>query len=87
MEKMGREQAEWTGKYGDDHVTESLAWSKENYKHQLFQLPAADHEKVESLLKPMTEDYVKRTAAVGLDGGRIVSDVQALKKKHEKRGK
>src|SRR3990172_923214 len=87
MEKMGREQAEWTGKYVDDHVTESLAWSKENYKHQLFQLPAADHEKVESLLKPMTEDYVKRTAAVGLDGGRIVSDVQALKKKHEKRGK
>ena len=87
MEKMGREQAEWTGKYVDDHVTESLAWSKENHKHQLFQLPAADHEKVESLLKPMTEDYVKRTAAAGLDGGRIVADVQALKKKHEKRGK
>ncbi len=87
MEKMGREQAEWTGKYVDDHVTEALAWSTENHKLQLFRLPAADHEKVESLLKPMTEDYVKRTAALGLDGAGIVSDVQALKKKHETRRK
>jgi TRAP-type C4-dicarboxylate transport system substrate-binding protein len=84
MEKMRREQAEWTGRYVDDHVTEALAWSKENYKHQLFELPSADQVKVDSLLKPMTEDYVKRTAALGLDGARIVSDVQTLKKKHEK---
>jgi len=83
MEKLGREQAEWTGKYVDDHVTEALAWSKENHKLQLFRLPAADQETVESLLKPMTEDYVKRTAALGLDGAGIVSDVLALKKKHE----
>jgi hypothetical protein len=26
---------------------------------------------------------VKRTAALGLDGAKIVSDVQALKKRHE----
>lgn len=83
MEKLGREQAEWTGKYVDDHVTEALAWSKENHKLQLFRLPAPDYEKIESLLKPMTEDYVKRTAALGLDGAGIVSDVLALKKKHE----
>ena len=84
LDKMRREHAEWTGKYVDDHVTEALAWSKENYKHQLFELPAADHEKIDSLLKPMTEDYVKRTAVLGLDGSKIVADVQALKKKHEK---
>ena len=69
----------------DDHVTEALAWSKTNYQHQLFELPAADHEKVASLLKPMTEEYVKRTAALGLDGAKIVSDVQALKKTHEQK--
>jgi len=84
LEKTGREQAEWTGTYVDDHVTEALAWSKTNYRHQLFQLSAADHDTVSSLLKPMTEAYVKRTAAVGLDGAKIVSDVQALKKKHER---
>ena len=85
LEKMRREHAEWTGKYVDDHVTEALAWSKVNYQHQLFELPAADHDKVASLLKPMTEEYVKRTATLGLDGAKIVSDVQALKKKHEQK--
>jgi len=85
LDKMRREHSEWTGKYVDDHVTEALAWSKENYKHQLFELPAADQQKIDSLLKPMTDDYVKRTAALGLDGAKIVSDVEALKKKHEKR--
>jgi len=33
----------------------------------------------------MTEDYVRRTAALGLDGAKIVSDVQALKKKYEQK--
>lgn len=87
LEKMRREQAEWTGKYVDDHVTEAIAWSRANYNHQIFELPAGDHEMVASLLKPMTEDYVKRTAALGLQGAQIVTDVQELKKKHEKRQK
>ncbi len=85
LEKMRREQAEWTGKYVDDHVTEALAWSKANYNHQLFELSAADHDTVSSLLKPMTEEYVKRAGTVGLDGAKIVADVQALKKMHEQK--
>ena len=85
LEKMRREQAEWTGKYVDDHVTEALAWSKANYKHELFALSAADHDKVASLLKPMTDDYVKRTAALGLPANQIVADTLALKKKYEQK--
>ena len=85
IDEMRREQAEWTGKYVDDHVTEALAWSKATYKHQVFELSAADHDKVASLLKPMTDDYVKRTAALGLPAGQIVADALALKKKHEQK--
>ncbi|GAB4234471.1 MAG: TRAP transporter substrate-binding protein [Deltaproteobacteria bacterium] len=84
LDKMRREQSEWTGKYVDDHVAEALDWSKRNHRHQLHELPAADHRTIDGLLKPMTEDYVKRTAALGLPGDRIVADVQALKKKHAK---
>jgi TRAP-type C4-dicarboxylate transport system substrate-binding protein len=83
LDRMRREQAEWTGKYVDNHVTEALAWSKANYQHQLFELSAADHETVASLLKPMTDDYVKRTAALGLPANQIVADTLALKKKYE----
>ena len=85
LEKMRREQAEWTGKYVDDHVTEALAWSKATYQHQLFELSAADQGTIASLLKPMTDEYVKRTAALGLPAGQIVADTVALKKKHERK--
>ena len=33
LDDMRREQAEWTGKYVDDHVQEALKWSKEKYNH------------------------------------------------------
>ena len=85
LEQMRREQAEWTGKYVDDHVTEALAWSKAEYQHQLFELSAADQDKVASLLKPMTDEYVKKTAALGLPAGQIVADTLALKKKYERK--
>ena len=85
LEKMRREQAEWTGKYVDDHVTEALAWSKATYQHQLFELSAADQGTIASLLKPMTDEYVKRTTALGLPAGQIVADTVALKKKYEQK--
>ena len=85
IEKMRREQAEWTGKYVDDHVAEALAWSKANYQHQIFELSAADHDKIASLLKPMTDEYVKRTAALGLPAARIVADTLVLKEKYERK--
>ena len=87
LEKLRREQAEWTGKYVDDHVTEALAWSRSTYKHEVFELSAADNDKIASLLKPMTDEYVKRTAALGLPAGQIVADTLALKKKYESKNR
>lgn len=84
LDGLGREQAEWTGKYVDDHVAEALAWSKENHNLQVFRLSAADGKKVEALLSPMIDEYVKRVSALGLPGDRIVADVRALKKKNER---
>jgi len=66
-------------------VTEALAWSRANYQHQLFELSATDHDKVASLLKSMTDDYVQRTAALGLPATQIVADTLALKKKYERK--
>lgn len=87
LDDMRREQALWTGTYVDDHVADALAWSKKDYKHQVFTLPAADVETVKGLLKPMVDAYVKKVTEQGLDGSRIVADVLALKEKHEKRYK
>ncbi len=85
LDGMRREQALWTGTYVDDHVKEALAWSKQNYSHQVLTLSAADEASVKTLLKPMVDEYVKRVAEKGLPGDKIVADALALKKKNEKK--
>ncbi|OPY81769.1 MAG: Monocarboxylate 2-oxoacid-binding periplasmic protein precursor [Syntrophorhabdus sp. PtaU1.Bin153] len=87
IDNLRREQAEWTGKYVDDHVKEALAWSKQKYNHQLLELPAGEKAQIPGLVKPMIDDYIKRVTAAGLPGDRIVKDAYALKVKYEKRYK
>lgn len=87
LDDLRREQAEWTGEYVDNHVREALAWSKKTYGLQTHAFSAEDAEAVKTLLKPITEEYVKRVAALGLPADRIVADVLALKMKNEKKGK
>jgi hypothetical protein len=84
IDDMRREQAEWTGKYVDDHVKEALTWSKEKYNHQVIQLPAADKAEIPKLVKPMTDEYVKRVTAQGVPGQQVINDLMKLKEKYEK---
>jgi TRAP-type C4-dicarboxylate transport system substrate-binding protein len=87
IDELRREQALWTGTYVDNHVKEALAWSKEKYKHQLFNLPAAEMAEIQKLLKPMQDNYVKKVTAAGLPGDQILKDATALKDKYEKQYK
>jgi hypothetical protein len=87
MEDLRHEQAEWTGKYVDDHVKESLAWSKQKYNHQLIQFSDADKAEIAKLTKPLIDDYIKKVNAMGLPGDQIIKDVLALKAKYEKQAK
>jgi TRAP-type transport system periplasmic protein len=87
IDDLRREQALWTGTYVDNHVKEALAWSKEKYKHQLLNLPAAEMAEIQKLLKPMQDNYVKKVTAAGLPGDQILKDATALKDKYEKQFK
>ncbi len=87
IDDLAREQAVWTGEYVDKHVQEALAWSAKEYKLQQFTLSAAEQKQVAALLAPMTDDYIRKVAAQGLNGKQIVADVQALKAKYEKPAK
>jgi TRAP-type C4-dicarboxylate transport system substrate-binding protein len=87
MDDLRVGQAEWTGKYVDDHVAEALTWSKEKYSHEVIQLPAADKAEIRKLVKPMIDDYVKKVNALGLPGAEIVAEIERLKKKYDKKGK
>jgi len=81
---MKREQAEWTGKYVDDHVQESLAWSKQKYNLQIYELSASEKAEIPKLLNPIISAYVKKVNALGLPGDQILKDVYSLKAKYEK---
>lgn len=87
FDDLRREQADWTGKYVDDHVAEAVKWSKEKYKLQLINLPASEKAEIPKLTKPMIDDYVKRITAKGLPGDKIIKDVYALRDKYEKQFK
>jgi len=85
FEDMGREQAEWTGKYVDNHVKEALDWSKAQYKNfQVFELSASDKSTISRGMQPIIDDYIKRVTAAGLTGNQIIKDVYTLKTKYEK---
>lgn len=84
IDDLAREQAVWTGEYVDQHVTDALAWSAREHKLQKFTLPPADQKQIATLLAPMTDAYIRKVSALGLNGKQIVADVQALKAKYEK---
>ena len=83
LDDLRREQCLWTGTYVDEHVKEGLAWSKQNHKHEVIELPAADKAAIPGLLKPMVEDYTKKTNAAGLPADQIIKDIQIFKAKYE----
>ncbi len=88
FDDMRVEQALWTGKYVDDHVKESIEWSKKQYKDfRIFELPASDKAEIPKLLKPLIDAYIKRVTEQGLPGDQIIKDVYALKDKYEKQYK
>lgn len=83
FDDLRREQSEWTGKYVDDHVRESLQWSKQKYNHQLLKLSKEDMNEIARLTKPMIDDYIKKANSMGLPGEQIIKDVYNLKAKYE----
>jgi TRAP-type transport system periplasmic protein len=87
MDDLRLDQALWTGNYVDNHVKESLAWSKQKYNHQVINLSAADKAEITRLLNPIIQNYVKRVTAQGITGDQIIKDVYKLKAKYEKKYK
>lgn len=84
IDGLSREQAVWTGEYVDRHVKDALAWSAKEYKLQQFALAPAEQQQIDRLLAPMTEEYIRKVSALGVNGRQVIADVRALKAKYEK---
>jgi TRAP-type C4-dicarboxylate transport system substrate-binding protein len=82
MEALGPEQAQWTGKYMDNHVKEAIAWSLQNHPVEVIDLPAAEKTKWDQKLAPITDSWIKDAAAKDFPAEKIVKDIQALISTH-----
>lgn len=84
IDDLSRDQALWTGQYVDNHVKEAMEWSKKTYNVQVYELSPKEIDRWYSVLKPMTEKYIKDTEAKGLPAKAILDDVLKLKEKYSK---
>jgi TRAP-type C4-dicarboxylate transport system substrate-binding protein len=84
MEDLGTEQAEWTGTYMDNHVKESIEWSKKNYNVEFIQLSDSEMATWNQKLQFITDDWVKNAKEKGLPAEAIVEDIKTLTKNHSK---
>lgn len=82
LEDLGSEQAEWTGNYMDNHVNESVAWSKKTYQVEFIELSKEEKTMWDNALRPVTDKWIKDSNAKGYPGEAIVKDIQALIEKH-----
>jgi TRAP-type C4-dicarboxylate transport system substrate-binding protein len=84
IDDLSKEHAVWTGQYVDHHVNDSMKWSEKTYNVQVYKLSPKEISRWYSLLKPMTDKYLKDVSAKGLPAKAILDDVMKLKEKYSK---
>jgi TRAP-type C4-dicarboxylate transport system substrate-binding protein len=84
MDDMGMEQSRWTGEYMDNHVKESIAWSKKNHNIEITELSKDDQAKMENAVQPMVGKWLEDAKAKGLPADAILADMKAFAKKYSK---
>ncbi len=82
MENMIEEQSIWTGEYMDNHVKESIDWSKKTYQVEFIELPSEEKAKWDAKLSDLTEKWIQDSSKKGFPAEAIVNDIRALIKKH-----
>ncbi len=77
FEELAVEQCLWTGEYMDNHVKESVEWSKTEQKVEVIELSAEEKAKWNALLEPNVDEWIKQAKAAGLPAEDIVDDLKA----------
>lgn len=83
LDDLGREQSQWTGQYLDNHIKDSLQWSKDQYQVEVFDLTAEEHARIKELGAPLVEEWKVAAAKAGIDAETVLSYMLALKAKYE----
>jgi len=82
MDELIVEQTEWTGDYMDDHVRESIEWSKSNHKVEFIELGETEKAAWDDRLKPITDKWMTDARAKNLPAEAIIADIKAFAAKY-----
>jgi TRAP-type C4-dicarboxylate transport system substrate-binding protein len=82
FDDLAVEQAQWTGDYMDNHVQESIAWSKENQGVEFIE--TQDTVEWDKVLEPIVEEWIAKTEEKGFPAKEIVADIRASIQKYSK---
>ena len=82
MDDLRVEQAEWTGNYMDNHVKESIKWSKKTYQVEFIELPPTEKSKWDAKVQSITKKWILDKKSKGFPAEQIVEDINGLIKKH-----
>ncbi|MBD3305749.1 C4-dicarboxylate ABC transporter substrate-binding protein [candidate division KSB3 bacterium] len=82
MDDLRVEQAEWTGTYMDNHVQESIQWSKETHQVEFIEIAPEEKAQWDALLEPIITDWIQHVQEQGFPAEAIVNDIKSLLKKH-----
>ena len=83
MEDLAREHSEWTGSYMDNHIVESIDWSKKEQGVEVITLSTDEKAKWDKLLDPIMSDWIAETNKKGYPAEAIVSDIKDFMKKNQ----
>jgi TRAP-type C4-dicarboxylate transport system substrate-binding protein len=82
FDELRVEQCKWTGTYMDNHVIESVEWSKKEQGVEVINLSSEEKAKWDKLLEPITQKWIADNKAKGLPSEKIVADIKAFAAKH-----
>lgn len=85
MDDLAVEQSEWTGKYMDDHVNESVNWSKQTYNIEIIRLSKDEMARWNKLLEPIPDKWVADASAKGVPAEKMLKDIHKWNKKYSKK--
>jgi len=83
LDGLRREQAEWTGRYVDEHVDEAVEWSKEKYDVEVIEFGPGEKAEMKKRLGPLVDGYIQR-AGSKVPAAAIIDDVMMLMERHAK---
>ncbi|SDH78622.1 TRAP-type C4-dicarboxylate transport system, substrate-binding protein [Alteribacillus persepolensis] len=84
IDELNQEMTEFTGNYLDNHVQESIEWSKENHEHEIVEL--TDREKWDEKLGEMQQNYVEEVASEGYPAKEYYEQMKSLIEKYNEKG-